>query len=216
MPDECGGLLWGWSPSSTLGSSAPPPSSDPPVDTLPYSTDVLPETVRSTDTSMYCSATSNCAADETSPRDSVSPRGRLSECSSRALSASRPVVSRAPMLKLSRRQWASDRLYPQCHNCRCDFTLWTRRHHCRICGLVFCNSCSSHSVSTNSMAGRVEGDTRDFDMPPDAQAVVRVRVCVTCAQLHAGQPNSPLLVDERGPVETKEAFIELAGSLRTS
>lgn len=30
-----------------------------------------------------------------------------------------------------------------CHGCRSGFTIRTRRHHCRNCGQVFCQKCSS-------------------------------------------------------------------------
>ena len=68
----------------------------------------------------------------------------ISLVSSRAAGA-----QHTPVLRLSREQWANDRNYPQCHLCKSTFTIWNRRHHCRICGLVFCERCSSNSVSTS-------------------------------------------------------------------
>ena len=32
-----------------------------------------------------------------------------------------------------------------CHLCRTAFTTFTRQHHCRACGQVFCGKCSSKS-----------------------------------------------------------------------
>jgi len=44
--------------------------------------------------------------------------------------------------------WISDGLIHQCQDCSTRFTLFTRRHHCRLCGRIFCNSCSSNWVNT--------------------------------------------------------------------
>eukprot|EP00474_Spongospora_subterranea_P009843 CRZ10301.1 hypothetical protein [Spongospora subterranea] len=38
--------------------------------------------------------------------------------------------------------WAPDAQAPLCSLCSQAFTLFLRRHHCRSCGLVICNSCS--------------------------------------------------------------------------
>ncbi|KAI8055669.1 hypothetical protein BDF22DRAFT_671429, partial [Syncephalis plumigaleata] len=38
--------------------------------------------------------------------------------------------------------WESDHVATTCRSCQRAFTLWVRRHHCRRCGLVFCNRCS--------------------------------------------------------------------------
>ena len=31
--------------------------------------------------------------------------------------------------------------YTVCQDCRCEFSLFNRRHHCRMCGQVFCGDC---------------------------------------------------------------------------
>ena len=70
-------------------------------------------------------------------------------------------------------QTVADALRPNCANCDTQFTYSKRRHHCRLCGDVFCDACSSHRVTLP-----LEG--AEFDKP--------VRVCDTC---HAD-------VEERG------------------
>lgn len=39
--------------------------------------------------------------------------------------------------------WEEDADVEQCQGCNCEFSILNRRHHCRRCGDVFCNSCSS-------------------------------------------------------------------------
>lgn len=39
-------------------------------------------------------------------------------------------------------KWVDDKSTTQCMVCSTDFTIMTRRHHCRICGCVICNGCS--------------------------------------------------------------------------
>jgi len=40
----------------------------------------------------------------------------------------------------------ADPLRPSCPHCHKDFTMRLRRHHCRLCGDVFCDTCSAHRV----------------------------------------------------------------------
>ena len=39
-----------------------------------------------------------------------------------------------------------DALRPSCPHCQALFSVSKRRHHCRLCGDVFCDACSSHRV----------------------------------------------------------------------
>lgn len=50
-----------------------------------------------------------------------------------------------PALDFSVRKVA-DKYRPECPDCNSLFTLSKRRHHCRLCGDVFCDSCSNHRV----------------------------------------------------------------------
>jgi hypothetical protein len=38
--------------------------------------------------------------------------------------------------------WQPDSAAPRCCDCKAEFSLFTRRHHCRGCGLQFCDACS--------------------------------------------------------------------------
>ena len=45
--------------------------------------------------------------------------------------------------------WTEDNSVNSCHNCKNEFTFLNRRHHCRLCGKIFCNSCSNFYINTN-------------------------------------------------------------------
>eukprot|EP00808_Paulinella_micropora_P015561 g21609.t1 len=65
-----------------------------------------------------------------------------------------------------RSYWMSDASARVCGGCSLEFTFLRRRHHCRLCGRVFCQSCSANSVD-----GRPFGHSRG------------VRVCNHCFEL---------------------------------
>ena len=50
--------------------------------------------------------------------------------------------------------WIDERNCRVCYDCDQGFTLFVRKHHCRVCGRVFCNRCSSHTI----IASRNEPD----------------------------------------------------------
>lgn len=62
-------------------------------------------------------------------------------------------------------QKVADILRPECPHCGAEFTMSRRRHHCRLCGDVFCDACSSHRVTLP-----LEGP--EFEKP--------VRICDFC------------------------------------
>merc|ERR1719237_85987 len=64
-------------------------------------------------------------------------------------------------------RWVPDEEAPACMGCQDLFTLFKRRHHCRNCGLVYCNRCSGHSVPLPQFG---------MERP--------VRVCNRCYVLH--------------------------------
>jgi len=39
-------------------------------------------------------------------------------------------------------QWQTDAQAPACSNCVIPFDFFIRRHHCRLCGLIFCDECT--------------------------------------------------------------------------
>lgn len=54
--------------------------------------------------------------------------------------------SGAGQLPVDRRYWMLDESCRQCFECGSHFTTLLRKHHCRMCGRIFCYQCSSKSV----------------------------------------------------------------------
>eukprot|EP00760_Papus_ankaliazontas_P029909 PhM_4_TR4523/c1_g1_i1/m.72311 len=65
-----------------------------------------------------------------------------------------------------RSHWKRDNESLNCDSCKGDFGLFNRRHHCRSCGGIFCNKCSSRR------------------MPVPVRSIKEaVRVCDPCAKI---------------------------------
>lgn len=68
--------------------------------------------------------------------------------------------------QISKDHWRPDSEVKNCTKCNALFTTLRRRHHCRMCGDIFCKSCSSKRV-------KLLGDDSDPE-----------RVCDKCAEVH--------------------------------
>mmetsp|Transcript_29855 Transcript_29855/g.68998 ORF Transcript_29855/g.68998 Transcript_29855/m.68998 type:complete len:83 (-) Transcript_29855:159-407(-) len=62
-----------------------------------------------------------------------------------------------------RKTWQPDNEAKNCLKCKTEFSLFIRKHHCRQCGKIFCEDCSSKTCSIPQM---------DYHKP--------VRVCDDC------------------------------------
>ncbi|KAJ3558998.1 hypothetical protein NM688_g604 [Phlebia brevispora] len=56
------------------------------------------------------------------------------------------VIRRIRGEGLSRDYWMDDQLCKECYDCKSVFTAWRRKHHCRICGQVYCSRCASNII----------------------------------------------------------------------
>ncbi|KAI0692977.1 hypothetical protein BC835DRAFT_1355522 [Cytidiella melzeri] len=56
------------------------------------------------------------------------------------------VIRRIRGEGLSRDYWMDDELCKECYDCKSVFTAWRRKHHCRICGQVYCSRCASNII----------------------------------------------------------------------
>ncbi|KAF8517300.1 hypothetical protein BU17DRAFT_50059 [Hysterangium stoloniferum] len=56
------------------------------------------------------------------------------------------VIRRIRGEGLSRDYWMDDANAKECYDCKSVFTTWRRKHHCRICGQIFCSRCASNII----------------------------------------------------------------------
>jgi len=76
-----------------------------------------------------------------------------------------------------KKHWITDDLAIECTSCKVKFDSITRKHHCRFCGLIFCDKCSSSKISVASLGLQKE------------------RACTSCASYY--QVHLPVLLKER-------------------
>ncbi|KAF5193918.1 1-phosphatidylinositol-3-phosphate 5-kinase FAB1A [Thalictrum thalictroides] len=70
---------------------------------------------------------------------------------------------------VSRDFWMPDQSCRVCYECDSQFTVFNRRHHCRLCGRVFCARCTANSIPFQSDEPRIDREECD-----------RIRVCNYC------------------------------------
>ncbi|XP_018596321.2 FYVE and coiled-coil domain-containing protein 1 [Scleropages formosus] len=63
-------------------------------------------------------------------------------------------------LRAEEQWWLVDKEASHCLGCRSAFTWWLRRHHCRLCGRIFCYYCSNNFVLTKH-SGKKERSCRE-------------------------------------------------------
>lgn len=85
----------------------------------------------------------------------------------------------------SRDFWMPDHSCRVCYECDSQFTVFNRRHHCRLCGRVFCAKCTTNSVPAPSDCPR-HGAQEDWE---------RIRVCNYCFKQWSAQGTTVARVD---------------------
>jgi hypothetical protein len=79
-------------------------------------------------------------------------------------------------------KWVEDNSVGKCFNCHSSFSLMLRRHHCRLCGRVFCYHCSNYFTKLpldilNKIPNRPQSFT-DLIWGEDLNGIVRT--CSSC------------------------------------
>ncbi|KAK3950943.1 FYVE zinc finger-domain-containing protein [Pseudoneurospora amorphoporcata] len=123
------------------------------------------------------------------PTTDVSPR------LVRGLSQQPPPAQRRVLEEIVLPRWQPDAEVTYCPICHTQFSIFVRKHHCRKCGRVVCNSCSPHRITipyqyivqppgTPRLAPRYPGSFLGGDpRSPDFSALgggERVRLCNPC------------------------------------
>ncbi|CAH9118606.1 unnamed protein product [Cuscuta europaea] len=98
---------------------------------------------------------------------------------------------RSEPANVSRDFWMPDQSCRVCYECDSQFTLFNRRHHCRLCGRVFCAKCTSNWVPPPP--------SQQTCTLPQEEEREKVRVCNYCfKQREQGLASS--LADNEHPV----------------
>lgn len=97
----------------------------------------------------------------------------------------------APDLDRSVVEWTSDDLVKLCPYCAKAFTIARRRHHCRVCGAILCNSCSKFLdyKSAHKLVKPAKLYTDPYDRIEDSlksrevEEKPKIRTCEDCERL---------------------------------
>nr|CCA22718.1 conserved hypothetical protein [Albugo laibachii Nc14] len=104
-------------------------------------------------------------------KHSRSSRSRFLSASSRSLTEFTATKRKQFQRRSICGQWVEDDTIQICTGCEKEFTIFVRRHHCRICGLIFCGPCSrTRMVLPLSVSKGVD----------NAIYTTRLRVCDGC------------------------------------
>ena len=82
-------------------------------------------------------------------------------------------------------EWIKDKQSNECLSCHSEFGLFTRRHHCRLCGGLYCSDCSNQTVDLNKFK------------------LDNVRVCTPCFQVVGVMTHGESLIVHRTKVNQK-------------
>lgn len=82
-------------------------------------------------------------------------------------------------------EWIKDKQSNECLSCHSEFGLFTRRHHCRLCGGLYCSDCSNQNV-----------DLTKFKLDS-------VRVCTPCFQVVGVMTHGESLIVHRTKVNQR-------------
>lgn len=79
------------------------------------------------------------------------------------------IPRRMEPTNVSRDFWMPDQSCRVCYECDSQFTVFNRRHHCRLCGRVFCAKCTANSIPAPADESRTGWEDRE-----------KIRVCNYC------------------------------------
>ncbi|KAI9299192.1 FYVE-domain-containing protein [Neoconidiobolus thromboides FSU 785] len=91
-------------------------------------------------------------------------------------------------ISLQSQFWEIDSDVSGCRSCQKPFSLFVRRHHCRRCGLIYCDSCSSARIDLKNyhLTYDLSGSINSEEEAPTPQ-----RVCDPCYKIIRSGPRLP-------------------------
>ncbi|KAI9189124.1 Mitochondrial distribution and morphology protein 12 [Blastocladiella emersonii ATCC 22665] len=81
--------------------------------------------------------------------DSEAPDDQLASGFHRIIRKLRRGDEKAPVSR--RDYWMKDEACKECYDCKTPFSTFRRKHHCRICGQIFCYRCASNTIPGESL-----------------------------------------------------------------
>ncbi|KAJ6224658.1 hypothetical protein RDWZM_003203 [Blomia tropicalis] len=103
-----------------------------------------------------------------------------------------------------RQFWMPDSRAKQCYDCNSSFNAFRRRHHCRLCGQVFCHWCSPHMI-----------DAKLYKSCTGIETNGSVRVCKYCYRVTLRNEMQDGGSDGQA-IQTKEVITTKPGTTNTS
>lgn len=91
--------------------------------------------------------------------------------------SSQPILTKS---YISDCEWLNDADVSRCLNCNLQFSLWIRKHHCRLCGRIFCYKCiiNRNIPTTMSSIDNLKDKFIKYVYSRDI-----VKVCFKCANI---------------------------------
>ncbi|XP_011036542.1 PREDICTED: 1-phosphatidylinositol-3-phosphate 5-kinase FAB1B-like isoform X3 [Populus euphratica] len=152
---------------------------------------------------------------------------------------------RSEPASVSRDFWMPDQSCRVCYECDSQFTVFNRRHHCRLCGRVFCAKCTANSVPVPSCdpgAAREEWEKirvcnycfrqwqqglatsdngiqvpcLDFSTSPSAASFISTRSSSTANSSSITLGSMPYLVKPNQQAQTSSSLSPQASEMETS
>ena len=114
--------------------------------------------------------------------------------------------------------WTQDNRVTQCFSCRCDFSMFNRKHHCRVCGRIFCNTCSSQKIKVPSFIRHFIVSSYDSSMKDEEKRVCSV--CYSTTEI-ANNNKNIIYIFANLPLSIKDFYkcmlvsVSWCGSIRT-
>ena len=106
-------------------------------------------------------------------------RPRKNKINRNSLSYSRIVDSNAHLSGYRRKikRWVADESVTICYECKNKFSTFLRKHHCRVCGKIYCYSCSDNKIMVPK---EMLGDIPENPYSKTDASEHKVRACKKC------------------------------------